>query len=293
MNKNEKPSEERGNFFRKLERIDRRFLYGIIFAFSILSFFVKIPLKNQLGPELEDVYKAVDSCPGDKVILVDSSWDEGSMAENKPQFEVVVRHMMKRGIKFVIISVGVTPKAPDFAQRICKRLEREYGRKYGVDWVNLGYIQTSGVGVVLAGHGFVIDAMAKDIHRIFPEDYYGTPVQDMPIMKRVRDINDVHLVFACTYAPTEEWLSFIKGQYGVPVAFAGMSIMAPYYYPYLDSKQLVGIMVGIRGAAEYESKIRVYERGSRLMVPQAFAHILIILFILFGNVAYFASRRKG
>lgn len=252
---------------------------------SILSFFVPLSLRNALGPEAKGVYEALESCPPDKVILIDSSWDQGSQAENWPQFEAVCEHCLKRGLKFVIVSVGVTALAPELAQGICERLSQQYGRTYGQDWVNLGYVPGGTAGI-----GFIIDALAKDLHTIFPEDIHATPVAQLPLMQRVHDIRDVHLVYCVTYAPSTDWVSFVRGQYGTPIAFGCMSIMGPYYYPLLDSDQLVGMLVGLRGAAEYEAAIRSPRKGSRLIVPQAFAHLLIIAFVILGNVGYLVAR---
>jgi hypothetical protein len=64
---------------------------------------------------------------------------------------------------------------------------------------------------------------------------------------------------------------------------------------------MFGIMGGLKAAAEYESLImNAYpeEYGDRdqfiamkRMGPQTFAHIVIILFIIIGNIAYFGATR--
>jgi hypothetical protein len=220
------------------------------------------------------------------VILIDSSWDQGSQAENWPQLEAVCEHCLKRGTRFVIVSVGITALGPELAQQVCEGLSKKYGKTYGQDWVNLGYIPAGTTGM-----GFLIDALVKDLHTLFPRDLHGTPVARLPLMSRVRDIRDVHLVYSVTYAPSTDWVAFVRGQYGTPIAFGCMSIMGPYYYPLLDSAQLAGMLVGIRGAAEYETAIQAPRKGSKLIVPQAFAHLLIITFVILGNVGYLAGKR--
>ena len=305
-------AENGSNMWRalaKLQNIDRRVMYILVIVFStaVIGFTLVRPilLKNVLGSETLGVFEVVDKCPPDKVILVDSSWDWGSQAENRPQFEAVVDHMMRKGTRFVIVSIGVTPYAPDIAQEACERLGAKYGRQYGTDWVNLGYVHTG--GGVAGGMGFFLNSMAKDFHGMFPQDIKGTPIGNIDIMADLRDINDGHMVFCCTYAPDPAWLSFIRGQYGTPIAFGAMSIMSPMYYPFMDSEQLVGFLVGIRGAAEYEAEVekrvkfegeirggnepREFPTASTLIIPQAFAHILIIVFIIIGNVGYFAARK--
>jgi hypothetical protein len=63
---------------------------------------------------------------------------------------------------------------------------------------------------------------------------------------------------------------------------------------------MVGLMGGIKGAAEYEALLRdTYPRyrgtpmrGSRTMGPQTVAHLVIMLFIVIGNIAYFMTRNQ-
>ena len=85
----------------------------------------------------------------------------------------------------------------------------------------------------------------------------------------------------------------------VPVAAGVAAVVAPQMYPYYP-KQLIGIMGGIKGAAEYESELASnYPRfedmekpGVQMMGPQTMAHIVIMAFIIIGNVSFFVNKRK-
>jgi len=54
-----------------------------------------------------------------------------------------------------------------------------------------------------------------------------------------------------------------------------------------------GILAGMPGAAEYEALIGVPGIGTSGMDAQSIAHVVIVLFIIFGNVAYFVERKKA
>jgi hypothetical protein len=77
-------------------------------------------------------------------------------------------------------------------------------------------------------------------------------------------------------------------------------VEAPLLYPYYP-KQLLGLMGGLQGAAEYEAALVLaypqYEATSteaiQRMGPQTVAHLVIILFIVLGNAAYFRSRHAA
>ena len=72
------------------------------------------------------------------------------------------------------------------------------------------------------------------------------------------------------------------------------AICAPDAYPYVDSGQLVALIDGYRGAAEYEKLIGfdTKGRGHRQANAQTGAHVLILVLLALGNVGYFITRRK-
>jgi hypothetical protein len=62
-------------------------------------------------------------------------------------------------------------------------------------------------------------------------------------------------------------------------------------YPYLRTHQLVGLLNGIAGAAEYEKLLNAPGQGMLAMPAVTAVHLLIVLLVLVGNLAYFANRR--
>jgi len=64
-------------------------------------------------------------------------------------------------------------------------------------------------------------------------------------------------------------------------------------YPYLQAGQIEGIIGGLKGAAEYEKLVEHPGGGIVGMTAQSVGHIAIIIFIILGNIGYFAIRRKG
>ena len=56
--------------------------------------------------------------------------------------------------------------------------------------------------------------------------------------------------------------------------------------------QLKGLLGGLAGAAEYEHLINRPDQAMAGMRPQSVGHIVIIGFILFGNLAYFLGRNR-
>jgi len=277
----------------KLQTIDRRWLYLALFVACAVPFLVTVRLPVYVSPETRKLYEAIDKCPRDKVVLVDSAWDAGSLGENLGQVEVVFDHMLRERIKFAVISLDITPLGPQFADQVISGLvRRKYpDRKYGVDWVNLGFTK---------GDWQAMQQIARDIRRQYRKDSRGYSLDDaehLPIMQNLRDIEDVYMIYSVTYSPMENWIPFIHGVYGTPIGFGCAGIQSTTYYRYILSNQLAGMLVGVRGAAEYDAILHpdIKSRtgmGTSLIVPQAFGHSVIILAVIIGNVGYFAARRR-
>jgi hypothetical protein len=81
------------------------------------------------------------------------------------------------------------------------------------------------------------------------------------------------------------------------------SIQVTDIIPYVANDQILGILAGMPGAAEYESlvdnklremgKISKPGKATGMMAAQSIAHVVIVLFIIFGNISYFITRKKS
>ena len=97
----------------------------------------------------------------------------------------------------------------------------------------------------------------------------------------------------------KEWILFGGDPGHIPVAGGVTAVSAPLLYPYYPH-QLLGLMGGMKGAAEYEAALitrypQYAERehfGIFRMGPQAVAHMVIIFFIIVGNITFFMDRRR-
>ncbi len=278
----------------KLQTIDRRWLYLALFIACAVPFVVSIRLPVYVSPETRKLYETIDKCPPGKVILVDSAWDAGSLGENWGQVEVAFDHMLKKRIKFVIVSLDMAVMGPQFADKVMSKLIKEKypDRKYGVDWANLGFTK---------GDWQAMQQIAKDIRRQYKIDSRGYSLDDakhLPIMQHVRNIDDIYMIYSVTYSPMENWIPFIHGVYGTPIGFGCAGIQSTTYYRYILSNQLAGMLVGVRGAAEYDALLHPDMKsrtslGTALIVPQSFGHMVIILAVILGNIGYFAARRRS
>ena len=94
------------------------------------------------------------------------------------------------------------------------------------------------------------------------------------------------------YPGTFEWVKYGGDPTGVRMSSGTTSVQVNEVIPYVQTGQLIGLLAGMPGAAEYEKLINVPGIAIQGMAAQSFAHIVIVLFIVFGNLAFFIKQRR-
>ncbi len=125
------------------------------------------------------------------------------------------------------------------------------------------------------------------------------------MMNNVNNITDFDFVFdlSAGVPGNAEWVQFACDEYNIPLSSGCTSIMVTDAIPYVESGQIRGILAGMPGAAEYEQMVFKYlnenknipvdpGKATSRMSAQSIAHLLMVIFILFGNISYYLIRRK-
>jgi hypothetical protein len=266
--------------------IIRRIIFLLVAIAVAIPLIAKMRMQMVVSPLASNLYEAVKNAPADKIVVVSANWDAGTVAENGPQTTALIYQLAKEHKRFAIWGWAY-PSGPELAQGIVEPIAKQYHLKYGTDWINWGY--TTGADPMVRG-------WAKDIKSTLKTDMTKKPLEQWPIMKGINSAKDVGIVveFASS-ASIGSYISYVKGVYGTPIGYACTGVMVPEAFPFLDSKQLVGLMRGLVGAAEYETLAGVPKDeaiASMRMSSQSFAHLLIILLIIIGNTGYYLNRRR-
>lgn len=283
---------------RFLQEADRRLLYGLLLLVVAGPFLLRPHLGVQVSPQTQQMFDAIDSLPPRSFVYFGTDWAAGTRGENLPQTTAVMRHLMKKKLRFAIISLD--PQGKQLAQRVAERLQGRYGYREGVDWVNWGY-QVAGTDTDEQNY---IKGFTKDVPGYFKTDIHGQPLATLPVMQGIRTASDINFIVSIT--PTNSYrpyIAFLAQSNKIPMGLCPTAVMAPEAFVYLDSRQLVGLVNGVQGAAEYEQLLRErlpedlsdakgIEKASEFLPSLSFAHLLIIVFILLGNVAMILERRQ-
>jgi len=271
------------NFWQKLEQLDRRIIYVIITVAVVLPFFFRLGLPIQISPEVKAIYDYIDNLAPTDVVFISGDYDPQVDAELSPMFEAIVRHCFEKNVKLVVSNVYALQGIGLVEPRL-KKLAEEYQKVYGIDYVFLGWKH---------GYGLLIMQMGTNFIEAWQTDYYQTRLVDLPLTARIRNFEDIDLVISLTgSAAYNGWILFAYVQFGQKVAAGITAVMAADAYPQLQAGQLIGILGGLRGAAEYEDLVGHPALGMAGMEAQSWAHIAIIIFIILGNIGFFMSRKK-
>ncbi len=275
--------------------IPRRAVFVLIALAVIIPLFLHLVFKIHPSPIVEHIFEKIESLPPGSRVLLSLDYGPSTAPENQPMAAAIARHVLQKDCQLYVMSLWAT--GPIQATRL---VEQTIGpdfpaKQEGVDWINLGY---------KAGNQGLINAILLDLKSMFTTDAGGRAIESSPMMREVRNLKDMNLIVAIgSGVPgVKEWVQFAGDRGDIPIAGGVTAVEAPLLYPYYP-QQLLGLMGGLQGAAEYESALiikydRFAESGAtavRLMGPQAVAHTVIILLVILGNLAYLLEqrRRKG
>ncbi|MBD3256871.1 hypothetical protein GF377_00465 [candidate division GN15 bacterium] len=235
------------------------------------------------SPDTLKMYQMIEDLPEGSVLMVSFDHEASSLPEIRPLALALLRHAFERDMR--LIGTALLAEGTGVGYGLMRQVAAEYGKRYGTDYVYLGF-RPQYIAAILS--------MGESIPATFPEDYLGEPYLSYPMLRGIESYDDIAGVISVTDGSmTVHWVEYGNGQYGVPISAFVTAAMVTTYDPYLSSGQLVSIVGGLRGAAEYEQLIGIGGSGARGMLAQTSSHLYVILLIIIGNVIYFANRRKG
>lgn len=317
------------NIWEKMLNIDRRWIFLGIAVVSIVPFFINFGMPVITNVEVESIFDYVDELGSENAIFISFDFAPGTQAENMPMAVAMMRHAfyndvpvfmtanypLHHGMMLSAMEYVFNPTTVGFYEDVDFDDWREL-REAGITakdelveaWENQGNQLPDGAdGWVFEGRDYaalgyapvfnlVILGMTISIETQYPSDAHDNSTGEMPMLQEHKSLREVDLALSCSgSAACVWWVTYAREKIGLPVAFGVTAVMATDYFPYLQAGQVIGMMGGLRGAAEYE--VLLARNGITSSTDKAFtgmdvqsaAHILIILLIIMGNIAFFAG----
>ncbi|MGR3302091.1 MAG: hypothetical protein ACUZ8I_06245 [Candidatus Scalindua sp.] len=266
----------------RLLNIDRRIIFAIVAVAVTIPLLIRFDLPVPVTKEVRGIYDKIDSLSEGSHVLIAFDYDPASKEELQPMAVALLHHCFRKNIK--VIGMTLNPGGTGLANSAITEVGKEYNKINGEDYVFLGY--KTGVELVMIN-------MGENIYSAFPKDFYGNTTADLPVLKGVQSLHDFDFVIdLASGSSIEAWIAFGKEKYDFDLGAGCTAVIGPDMYPFLQSKQIEGLMSGLKGAAEYEILINRKSTAVAGMSPQSVAHVLVVLFVIFGNFLYFMTGRK-
>jgi hypothetical protein len=335
------------SIWERLLKINRQVIFLFLAVIVAIPLFKPMQIKPLPMEPVQALFNTVDSIPPEKALVISVDYDPSTEAELQPMLIAFMRHAFAHHIKLGVLALPIQGVA--LGQEALSQVVAEFNARartpqeslrYGQDYVLWGFQPNT--LMVLVG-------MGEDISKVFRTDAFGHQTESLPIMEGLRNYANIGAVISVSGSTTPLWwVTYAQTQFGVKVGAAVTAVSAPDDYPFFSkTRQLSGILAGMKGGAEYEemveerypqSAVGVPEPGTEVATPegkgkvdkvdvaggtalirlatgqvsvplgqvefverrrateamssQTFAHYGIMLLIIIGNVAFFATRRR-
>jgi hypothetical protein len=280
----------------KAAGFDRRYIYIVLFILVSIPLLYPLNLPIPISTHTEGVWDTTTALPAGSIVVSSFDFGPSTIPENRPQAKAHLFLCRELGLKVIALAfwAGGGPIGDSVLSEV-------YGEGYqnedfyGTELIYLGYVPGNEVGMQTFGDS-PMDAKGTD--------HFGTSVGELQLMQELEDASDIGLWAEWTSGtPGEQQvIQFVQGRHGgpsaVPLVVGSTAVSVPGMMPFYAAGQIVGILNGLAGAGEFEWLVNrdypeyPYEQGPGLDA-QSVAHVLIILFVVIGNVGWAVSKSRG
>ncbi|MEW5923176.1 MAG: hypothetical protein AB1746_04240 [Candidatus Zixiibacteriota bacterium] len=285
------------NIFDRMMSLDRRWVFLSLAIVCVVTYLWDFSVPITISNEVKSIYDRFDSLQEGDMIYMSVDYDPNALAELHPTTYALAEMCFRKKVKIIFGTLS------NLGQGMVDQVIRDIADSVSHDATYNGVFYkgreiVNGVDYVFLGYkpypAMVIQAMGLDFRVPFPTDFYGTILDSIPIMKGTKNFDQCKMVIDMAAGNVAEmWITYGHGNYGVPLALAVTGVMGADMYPYLGSGQIFGLAAGLLGSAQIEKLCNNPGRAMDGMRIQLFAHILIIFFIVMGNVGFLATRNRN
>jgi hypothetical protein len=276
-------TSQKPGLLSRILNADRRVLYAITVVLLVIPLVRPLMLPLAIDSWTKGYYDTVQSLTPDSVVAWNDDIGFMVWGETGPIGVATLQHLFnKEGVKLIHFAFEKADAQIGFEALILPAV-KPGDKKYGTDWVNLGFIP---------GGETAMSALAANF--LYPnKDAYGNSLADLPLMKKVNSMKDVSLFIFSGGSPA---IHMTMRQFVVPYnkpAIAGyVAVAQPDVVPYRGTV-LRGELNGLTGAAQYEFLLGRPWRAMPAMDAVSSLHIFLLFLGVLVNAAYFLERKRG
>jgi hypothetical protein len=271
--------------------LPRRPLFAFFLIFSVVMAYAPVAFPTIVHEDVVTFYNWVENIPAGSVVLVDMSSNILSKTQLLllPNYLYLAHLFAIPDIKILAYSTS-TPGPVNWELAYTRLLPaaRKALKTYGTDLVYLGYIP---------GEESAIAALCSDIRGVKTTDYYGTPLDALPMMTTGHPdtggpINDATAFHSTSFATWNanfiaSFARVFGDAWGVPIVIPGIAaweVHGPYVPMYFKQYFMFPWLV------EYEVMIGYLGITGIQYSTQAWMSLMMCVLWILMNAAYFMQR---
>jgi len=271
---------------KKLSELDPRVFYWILFIALMVPFLHPIGFPITIADNTRDLYEGItgDAVNEGDIWILNLGYGVSAWPECHPSVTVATKALLREGAKLIII--GPMYDVELTYNKLLETCKEDFAKKeYGVDWVFLGYY---------TGGETAVAQMASDLKSVFQKDHFGTPYDEIPMLKNVKGVHDIKGVLS---SDTGDYGGYFLNQwqaaYGTKLGEIGIAMNASTDLPRWQAGNFFGVTNGSRGGAELEKLIGELGDATTAMDSISVSHLLIVFAIVLANMGVITEKLGG
>jgi len=275
----QKEEKKRKNIFDRIGSVDYRIIYTIVAILIFIPLWSPLGIPMKVGQNVKDYADTINELPPGSVVLCYFSGYATMLPDIEPIYMATWKMLITRDVKFLVLLTHVD--SPSVILMEMEKLNPEqYGKIYGRDYMFFPYFD-------IATNEAATIAFTEDIRSIFKTDFYGTPLDELPIMQNIRNAKDIDVVIATNPEfMVRRWVT----PYGVTYLGWGTSTgLLPFVPPFYPT-YCKGYVGGASQGGELEAYTGFYGDGIRYNDAKNLGIMSFLIFTIIGNIAYFGEK---
>lgn len=274
----------------KLQNVDRRVFYWILFISLTIPFLTPIGLPIAITPSTQAYYDGLATIQEGEYVVLSINSGVSAWGDCLPAMVASVHQVYEQGGKLIVWSIGYNDVDITWAKIKEKNPEVFANWVEGEDYAYFGYCPPQETNVAL---------LRDDIRAVYPKDVRGIATDAIPMMQGVNGANKIKFVLSSDTGDAQMYYirQWKNGQVnyegtGMPplIAEMGIAMNKSGDMAYFLSGDEFGLVAGSRGAAELEALTGFKGDATTTMDSISVSHVLLVLAIILTNIGMFATR---
>jgi hypothetical protein len=274
-----------GGLLKLMATYDKRWAYLLLFILVLLPMLRPIGMPIAVSELTKEYYAQLQTLEAGDIVLVSWSTEYSGYMELKPGMIATHKYYIKNDIK-MFICLG-HPEGLALVDALLdtelKGYMKNYDYTYGEDYIILGFALPNQAATL---------SMATDFHGAVKVDWNGDSIEGT-FLDRIESGADIDMISDFTTgAGNPGLIDHVVLTFGTPMIQNQIGVSLPGSFMNLDAGLITGLLASTKGGSELELLMKEPGPGLIAMDAFSFGHILLILFIIIGNIGYYGYSRR-